>query len=398
MNSEIPKVFFVCPGIGHIHRGYETFTRQCFDALSSKTQIRARLFKGAGANDQLETAIPILRRTRLIARLAGRAVLRNGYDIEQFSFAIGLIPFLRREQPDIVFFSDRELGLLLWQWRKRSSAKFKLLFSNGSPAPPPFDRWDHVHQVSPEHYQTALSAGVKPEMQSLIPYGYEVPKPDAILTPEEKRVLRAQLGLPANRIIALSVGAISTAHKRMDYVVREISSVPSPRPFLLLMGQSAGSDTQKILALADTLLGQDGYRFMSVPPEKIGDYYKVADLFVLASLKEGFGRVLLEAMSFGLPCIAHDHATAGYILGKDGYLADLREKGTLAASIHQILKNKEDLGIRIARNREIENRFSWNSLSPYYLDMLCRVASGKGTNPNSLYSEERVGLTSSVAN
>jgi 1,2-diacylglycerol 3-alpha-glucosyltransferase len=398
MNSEIPKVFFVCPGIGHIHRGYETFTRQCFDALKSEKQIRSRLFKGAGTNDELETTIPILRRTRLIARLAGRAVFRNGYDIEQLSFAIGLIPFLRREQPNVVFFSDRELGLLLWHWRKRSSAKFKLLFSNGSPASPPFDRWDHVHQVSPEHYQTALSAGVKPEKQSLIPYGYEVPKTDAILVPEEKRALRVQLGLPADRGIALSVGAVSSVHKRMDYVVREIASMSFPRPFLLLVGQTTGSDTQKILALADTLLGQDGYRFIGVPPEKIGDFYKSSDFFVLASLKEGFGRVLLEAMSFGLPCIVHDHATARYILGKDGYFGDLREKGTLAANINQILKIKEDLGTRIARNREIQNRFSWNSLSPHYLDMLCRVASGKGSNPSALYLEERVGLTSSVAN
>ena len=237
MNSEIPKVFFVCPGIGHIHRGYETFTRQCFDALKSEKQIRSRLFKGAGTNDELETAIPILRRTRLIARLAGRAVFRNGYDIEQLSFAIGLIPFLRREQPNIVFFSDRELGLLLWHWRKRSSAKFKLLFSNGSPAPPPFDRWDHVHQVSPEHYQTASERRRetgKAESDSLRVRGSKTRRD---LGSRGETSSPSQLGLPANSVIALSVGAISSVHKRMDYVVREIASMSFPRPFLLLVGQ-----------------------------------------------------------------------------------------------------------------------------------------------------------------
>ena len=377
MIPSTPRVFLVCSGLGHVYRGYETFTRQCFDALKNEPRVRVQLFKGAGPSDVLETTLPGLRRTRLISRLAGKAVLSNGYVVEQLNFALSLIPFLRRQQPDVVFFSDIEFGMFLSRWRKWSKAKFKLLFSNGSPAPPPFPLWDHIHQVSPEHYQRALQAGVDSQNQSLIPYGYQVPEAGAVLGINEKKSIRERLGLPTNRPIVISVGMISATHKRMDYVIREIAGMPAPRPFLLLLGQFVGAQTQGILQLAGRLLGADGCYVASVHPDAMREYYQCADLFVLASLTEGFGRVFLEALSVGLPCIAHDHVTARYVLGPGGVFGDLRRPGTLAALIGRVLTHDNDLSVRLARNRDVRDRFSWDRLTHQYVDMLCRVALGQ---------------------
>jgi len=377
--DRIPEIFIVCSGLGHIHRGYETFTRQCYDALKCEGSCHLKLFKGAGPDDSVETRVPILPRTHLLTRLAGKMVFSNGYAIEQVSFGVSLIPFLWRSQPDVVYFSDRELGAMLWYWRKLSKQKFKLLFSNGGPAPPPFPRWDHIHQVSPEHYEEGLRAGVEPAKQTLVPYGCAVPRQPRILPAEEKTAVRRRLGLPDDKAIVLSVGMISRVHKRMDYVVRELSRIPEPRPYLVLLGQFVGSETRKVIDMAHELLGSAGVRIASVPPEEVQDYYLGADVFVLASLTEGFGRVFVEAQSLGLSCIAHDYITTRYVLSDNRYLGDLRRPGALVELLYRALESKNDVSLRIARHRDMFERFSWERLAPQYAAMLRRVALSERT-------------------
>jgi 1,2-diacylglycerol 3-alpha-glucosyltransferase len=371
--DRIPEVFVVCSGLGHIHRGYETFTRQFFDALQNDGSCRLQLFKGTGSNSNREIRLTILRRTEFLTRLVGRMLRRNGYDVEQLTFAMSLIPYLRRSQPDVVYFSDRELGTLLWHWRRLSKQRFKLLFSNGGPAPPPFPRWDHIHQVSPEHYEAALRAGVEPERQTLIPYGCSVARLPRILSTDEKIALRKRLGLPEQRTIVISVGMISSTHKRMDYVVQEVHSLPEPRPFLLMLGQHVASESKQITAMAEKLLGPEQHRIASVSPDRIQDFYWSADVFVLASLAEGFGRVFLEAMAAGLPCVTHDHSTTRYVVGTSGYLRDLRKPGALAGAIAEAIKNDHQRA-RVARQRDVYERFSWERLASQYAAMLRRVA------------------------
>lgn len=48
----------------------------------------------------------------------------------------------------------------------------------------------------------------------------------------------------------------------------------------------------------------DKYIELKQPTTAIENYYKEASFFVLTSKSEGFGMVLLEAISFGLPCIS----------------------------------------------------------------------------------------------
>jgi len=63
------------------------------------------------------------------------------------------------------------------------------------------------------------------------------------------------------------------------------------------------------------------------------------DLFVFPSLFEGFGLVLLEAMSQGLPCITTPHTAGPDIIdhGRDGFIVPIRDTEQIVASVRKVL-------------------------------------------------------------
>jgi glycosyltransferase involved in cell wall biosynthesis len=69
-----------------------------------------------------------------------------------------------------------------------------------------------------------------------------------------------------------------------------------------------------------------------------------ADAFVLPSFTEGHPKVLLEAMSCGVPCVASDVSGNRAILadGETGLLFDPRDAGALAARLEHVLARKDE--------------------------------------------------------
>jgi glycosyltransferase involved in cell wall biosynthesis len=76
----------------------------------------------------------------------------------------------------------------------------------------------------------------------------------------------------------------------------------------------------------------------------ISEWYERADLFVLSSLVEGFPNVLLEAMTYGLPCISFDCNTGPRDMIQNGF------NGILVNPDHK------DLGLTNAMNKIISNQ------------------------------------------
>lgn len=188
------------------------------------------------------------------------------------------------------------------------------------------------------------------------------------------KVMKCHLLL--DRPIVLSVGWIASAHKRMDYVVDEMAQLPGPRPFLVMLGamdESSGA----ILDRATRALGNDGFAARTVAPEAVGDYYRAADVFALASLREGFGRVFLEATMHGLPVIAHRHPVMEYVLRENGVLTDLSLSGALATALANELSRPDPVEMKRQRWLSTKQRFGWDSLRDAYRDMF--LASAKTT-------------------
>jgi glycosyltransferase involved in cell wall biosynthesis len=361
------RVLFSCTGVGIFNRGIESFFREAFDGLKETPGLDAWLIKGAGARLANEIPVWCLPRTGWSARWFGALIRRSSYVAEQLSS----VPFVARQirllRPQVIFYSDANLGFQLYFRRKWIGVPYRLLFSNGGPVSAPFVRMDFVHQVAPPYYSAALAAGEPAKKHFMVPYGIHVPPPPDF-DRSKRQALRSRLNLLLDRPIILSVGWIAREHKRMHYVIEELAQLPQPRPFLQLLG-AIDESSREIIDLGNHLLGPENFSAKSVPYEQVADYYRAADCFVLASLKEGFGRVYIEALMNGLPVVAHRHPVMEFVLDGEGVFGNLEKRGELSGLIRNQLQVPADGKVMRRRWENVKNRFSWPVLASQYLEM-----------------------------
>lgn len=371
------RVFFPCTGLGRQRRGFETFTRECAAALAVDPRLDITVFGGGGPYAAAgERATFNLPRDGVPARVVGVLSRKDPYFVEQASFFAGFLPHLVAHRPDVVYFADLNLGNACWHWRRITGARFRLLFYNGGATTKPFTRCDLVQQVSPEHFDSAIARGESAEHQALLPHGVDLPRVFTPPRPDERARIRAAFGLPVDRPLLLSVGMLDSTVKRMDYLIREIASLAGARPFLLLAGANS-AETPRILAAARDALGEGGFTARMFAPDELRLVYRAADAFALASLREGFGIAMVEALGAGLPCVLHDTPNTAYIAGTHALRGDLTRPGGMAPLIAAALRTPRDEGAMLRRHEWVWRRFSWETLRSNYAELLLACAAGR---------------------
>ena len=364
------RVFLACTGLGRQWRGFETFTLECADALRADPRIALTVFAGGDVPGVPARVRWNLRRDGRLSSLVAAVVRRDPYFVEQATFFLSFLPALVLGRPDVVYFADLNLGNLCWHWRRLSGQRFKLLYYNGGLTTRPFTRVDMVQQLTPAGLAEAVARGESRQRQTILAHGVRVP--DRLPTPIIGEARRA-LGLPADRPIVLAVGMLDTRIKRTHALIRAVAELPAPRPFLALLG-AEGPDAGRVRAFARDLLGDDGFLARTVPHDEVGDYYRAADVFALASLREGFGLAYVEALAHGLPIVAHDTQVTRHLLGDFATLADITHPCALARAIAVTLATPSRHAQRRARHASARARFDWEALREPYVELLLRTA------------------------
>jgi 1,2-diacylglycerol 3-alpha-glucosyltransferase len=365
------RVLLACPGLDHAHRGFESFARECFDALRGEGGLEISLIKGSGPAATGERSIPTLRRDAAGARLVARLTGRPSFVVEHVSFSASLGPLIAQRRPDVVYFSEWHVGRALALWRRIARGRFRLVLCNGTSSPGPYGHLDLVQQLSPGARDWVLERGADPERTVLLPLGCRIDRDFAPVSDAERTSLRGRLDLPAGRRVLISVAALNR-QKRIDHLIEELAAVPEPRPFLLVVGQ-AEEETPALRQLAVARLGHGGHSIRTVPRDQVADLLRASDVFVLASLWENLPRALIEAMAQGLPCIAHTHQAMTYVLGDDGDTGDLERPGVLCKLIARADRGEPSVERAAARHDRVYERFSWDALRPRYLELFQRA-------------------------
>ena len=146
------------------------------------------------------------------------------------------------------------------------------------------------------------------EKLSVVHYGY---RPQ----PSEDR-LTAKINIDDR--LGICIGTISrlTRQKDLPTLFSAFAQflIRHPNSTLLLVGGGEGKD--QLLNLAKTLDIAKNIEWVG-RTSQIPDYLSRMDIFVLSSLYEGFGLVLLEAMDAGVPLIASNNSAIPEVLGED---------------------------------------------------------------------------------
>jgi glycosyltransferase involved in cell wall biosynthesis len=138
--------------------------------------------------------------------------------------------------------------------------------------------------------------------------------------PMERSAARHQLGLADAVPLVVSVGHLARV-KGFDLVARAVPGIAaahSAMRFVIVGGPAASSGsypTELAEEIARLGVGDRVTITGPVPPEQVALWLNAADVFVLASEREGSPNALREALACGCPVVACDAGDARDMLG-----------------------------------------------------------------------------------
>lgn len=177
--------------------------------------------------------------------------------------------------------------------------------------------------------------------------------------------LHAKYGYSQENKIIFTLTRLSSRerYKGYDQVLEAMVTLKDTNPELryLLAGSYDAKEKRHLdKMIAD--LGLTAFVHIAgfIPDEDLVAHFLMADMYVMPSMKEGFGIVFIEAMFYGLPVIAgnKDGSVDAVCNGELGLLVDPQEIRGIEDAIQKILTNRK----AYIPNRELlMKRFSYDN-------------------------------------
>jgi phosphatidylinositol alpha-1,6-mannosyltransferase len=157
-------------------------------------------------------------------------------------------------------------------------------------------------------------------------------------TPGDGGALREELGLTGKKVL-LTVCRMDSRerYKGHDRVIAVIPRLVAEGHDIAYVIVGTGDDRARLEALAAAAGVAERLIYLGdIAAQRLRDAYRMADLFVMPSTREGFGIAFLEAMACGTPALGLNVGGAVDALA-DGELGVLSSEHNIAAEISRLL-------------------------------------------------------------
>jgi len=254
-------------------------------------------------------------------RVIGGARIRRSADTTDYYISPRIIWRLLRARPDVIISGGYSIpSFYACLYCKLSGAKL-IIFSDGTPA---YERkLGRLQQIARKVLVPRASGFIAKSKPAADRFEELGAKGRIFLAPHTTN-LAPLLAVGATRdwsdraeLRLLCVGRL-IPRKGVQHLIRALAGMRPVRQPVSLTIVGSGPQQDELEALARSLEVR-GIRFAGfVDQDKLPIHYAAADVFVLPTLDDPFGMVLLEAAASGLALVASKHAGATLDLVQDG--------------------------------------------------------------------------------
>ncbi len=241
----------------------------------------------------------------------------------------------------------------------------------------PFGSFQLKYLLKEMEFLVAVSKVSAKEFEQLrFPKERIVNIPNGVEVPKEDRTIHDQ-------VIHTITTARLSREKGVDILLKAWENVFKEEKTLKLTIIGSGPLEEEMKRMTQSLNIGESVEFVGFV-SNVETYLKNGDMFVLASRTEGMSNALLEAMSYGIPCIAtkvggngellggedEEIPLAEYIIARNGLLVNPDDVQGLSEAILYLVRHKEERAELGRRSRTfIKENYSIDSIADRYISL-----------------------------